>query len=210
MNTEWTPEPGPILDMLDRPAEEVDYEAAALFTRYLIDRVGVASFRAIYQGVRDGTRGEIVAQIEAGTGEAFATLEADFLSGAPRCTFAIDLCDAQGAVTVAAGDSWSTEFTASCLAPEFYGSQSSEAMFTATQMRVELQGTGRYRVHLVDDAEFDPSVELTRCGDCEEQFVRRIWDGVELELEAGLYAVEVTVKPFAHHVEFGLEYLGSG
>ncbi|WP_434418465.1 hypothetical protein [Nannocystis pusilla] len=210
VNTEWMPEPRPILDMLDSPANEVDYEAAALFTRYLIDRIGVAAFRTIYQGVHDGTRSEIVTRIEAATGEAFAALEADFLSGAPRCTFAIDLCDPQGAVTIAVGDSWSTAFEASCLAPEFYGSQSSEAMFTATQLRVELQGTGRYRVHLLADAEFDPSVELMRCGDCEEQFVRRIWDGMELDLGAGLYAVEFTVKPFAHPIEFGLEYVGSG
>lgn len=75
VSSEWTPEPQPVLHMLDDPSEQLDYEAAALFIRYLIDRVGIAPFRTIFQKSRGGTRDEIVALIETVTGEEFAALD---------------------------------------------------------------------------------------------------------------------------------------
>ena len=118
--------------------------------------------------------------------EDLETLEAEYLSGAPRCTFQVDICDEEKAERV--GSSWSLTFAASCDDPDFYGSIGKEDQTIATQRTVLVESAGSY--HLSSSS----PVLLARCGDCDQQFTPTLLLGdTDIELEEGLYTLEFTL-----------------
>jgi len=185
---DWTQtsiEIAPVGDMLDREARSLDYTAAARFVRFLIDTRGLARFQQMFQAASERTQGAVRATFMAIYGEDFDALESEFLSGAPRCTFQVDICD-MGLVE-RVGASWSLTFAASCDDPEFYGSIGSEDEKIATQRTIFVEATGVYRLST------SSPVLLARCGDCEEQIDPTLLNGGDLELEEGFYTLEFTM-----------------
>lgn len=123
-------------------------------------------------------------------GEDFEAIESEYLSGAPRCTFQVDICDAEQAEHV--GPGWSLTFAASCDDPDFYGSISAEDENIATQRTIFVELAGSY--HLSSSS----PVLLARCGDCEEQVIPTLlYGGTDIELEEGLYTLEFTLTKAA-------------
>lgn len=198
--TESRPALLPIGDMLDKAALELSYDAAGRFVRFLIDTRGLARFRTLYRGApgRDaaGTRawfGEVY-------GESFEDIEAEYLSGDPRCFYQLHLCDVAAAERI--DDDWSLTIPASCHDTEFFGAATADGELFATTRTLELVRGGRY--FLSADFAYDPtdpassaaSVDLVRCGTCDEIRTRGVPPGgIEYELPAGIYTLVITM-PF--------------
>jgi hypothetical protein len=86
---------------------------------------------------------------------------------------------------------------ASCMDPDFYGSETTEQTAIATQRTIEIAQSGTYRVifPLQMGTAFDglpefSSVAIVRCGDCDEQFLE-LYTGadVDLHIPAGRYTL---------------------
>lgn len=178
----------PVGDLLDVTAFDLDYTAAARFIRFLIDTRGLEAFKELFQGAGGRSKEEIMDLVGEVYGESFAALEAEFLSGPPRCTFQVDICDLEVAEPV--GAAWSHSFAASCDDPEFYGSVGPDSTQIATQRTLEIEVAGTY--HLVSDAH----LFLARCGGCDVQRVREYRYGVDadIELAAGFYTLELVAE----------------
>jgi hypothetical protein len=175
----------PINDMMDREAREVDYTAAARFTRFLIDSRGLDRFRRLFTRVDGSSLDDVVVAFAEVYGEGFQELEDEYLSGAPRCVYQLDICD--DAAIEAVDEVWMATFAASCDDPDFYGSTSAESAIMASQRTIELEKGGRYRFIA------SSSVILRRCGDCSEQLVHRFSSAdVELDLPSGMYTIEIS------------------
>lgn len=211
LDRSWSaPEPlEPVGDMLGGVPAEVEYTAAAYFTRFLIDTRGLAPFKQLFQGARARSREEIEALMVEIYGESFAALEAEYLSGPPRCQYQLDVCEPGSAESVGAG--FHLTRAASCDDPDFYGSIGNNDLDIATQQTLAVEANGTYRLRVAYDvpplsADYPRSqVLLTRCGECDEQFVQMFHQtDEELELDAGLYALEI-VMPFATVVSIDLE-----
>ena len=179
-------EAAPVSGMLDGESGGLDYVAAARFVRFLIDTRGISRFKQMFQAASDRTQDSIRMTFMDVYGEDFETLEAEYLSGAPRCTFQVDICDEEKAERV--GSSWSLTFAASCDDPDFYGSIGKEDQTIATQRTVLVESAGSY--HLSSSS----PVLLARCGDCDQQFTPTLLLGdTDIELEEGLYTLEFTL-----------------
>ncbi|MCY1057382.1 hypothetical protein [Nannocystis sp. SCPEA4] len=201
----------PVGDMLGSVPAEVEYTAAAYFTRFLIDTRGLAPFKKLFQAARGRSREEIEALMAEIYGESFAALEAEYLSGPARCQYQLDVCEPGSAESVGAG--FHLTRAASCDDPDFYGSIGSDDLDIATQQTLAVAVSGTYRLRVDYDvpllsADYPRSqVRLTRCGECDEQSVQMFHrTDEELELEAGLYALEI-VMPFDTVVSIDLELL---
>lgn len=170
-------------DMLGEEAEHVDYFAAARFVRFLIDTRGIERFKRLFQSTQ--ARTAIRAKFMEVYGEDFAALEAEYLSGAPRCLFQLDICDEQGAERV--GPGWSLALAASCADPDFYGSIGQRDEVIATQRTIFVEVAGPYRVRS------SSRVVLARCGGCDEQAIpTTIYANATVALEVGFYTLEFT------------------
>ncbi|PCC70658.1 hypothetical protein SAMN02745121_05456 [Nannocystis exedens] len=194
------PAPEPVGDMLDRVPAEVDYTAAAYFTRFLIDTRGLARFKRLFQQSLGRSRAEIEALVASIYGESFVALEAEYLSGPARCQYQLDVCELELAAAV--GDRFHVTRAASCDDPDFYGSEGDDDLDIAAQQTIAIESGGTYRLQIAYDVpplstEYPRSqVILTRCGDCDEQSSRTFRQtDEELQLEAGIYALEI-VMPF--------------
>jgi hypothetical protein len=194
----------PVAEMLDKPANELDYDAAALFTRFLIDTRGRERFGRLFRGARGRSRAGIESLAEDIYGETFAALEAEFLDGSPRCLVDLDLCDARAAVRV--GERYEEVIPVSCQDPEVYGSEGEgfegEERRLGFQRTLEIVERGTYRVDVsketipyVTQPVSDDLHRLVRCGGCDEQREYRYIADAEVTLEAGLYTFELD-SPF--------------
>lgn len=101
----------PVGDLLDRDPGSLDYTAAARFVRFLIDTRGLARFKQMFHAASEHTQDAVRATFVTVYGEDFDGLEVEFLSGAPCCTFQVDICDTGHVERV--GGSWSLTFAAS-------------------------------------------------------------------------------------------------
>ena len=209
-----TPEPVPVGEMFDQPPLGVDYTAAAYFVRFLIDTRGLERFKRLFQGARDRSGDEIRGLMATIYGESFEALQAEFLSGEPRCQYQLDTCDPQTAGRV--GDLWYATVPASCDDPSFYGSVGDDDMMVATQYTLEVEVRGTYRLRTSYDWPplgadlFRSEIVLERCGACDVQFVESFrGPGTDrtIELEAGIYSVEI-VMPFETIVTVRLDREG--
>lgn len=177
---------GPVAvhDMLDDTADDLDYPAAGLFVQFLIDTRGLDRFKQVYIGAQTASIEAVQGVIEEVYGESFADIEAEYLSGAPRCLFQLDVCDLDVAEKV--GSAWARSFTVSCDDPDVYGSVGADDTNMAVRRTIEIESAGTYRLttgaHLF----------LSRCGDCDVQFRRefRYSTDIDIELDAGFYALE--------------------
>lgn len=179
-------EVAPVGDVLDIEAKDLDYTVAARFVRFLIDTRGLARFKQLFQAASIRTQDAIRANFVDVYGEDFEALEAEYLSGAPRCTFQVDICDEARAERVRSG--WSLSFAASCDDPDFYGSIGDADEAIATQRTIFVESAGSY--HLSTSS----PVLLARCGGCEEQGLPNlVYREADLELAVGLYTLEFTL-----------------
>ena len=207
------PRPGqPVGDMLDRPAVDVDYAEAAHFVRFLIDTRGIERFIRLYRAVKEGdSRSRVVARFADVYGEDFSKIEKEYVAGAPRCGYQLDVCDALEVEP--AGSEWSVALAASCLDPEFFGADGGAF---GTEMSIRFEFSGRYRFRMTPLSISDPSgrpvmsvVRMIRCGDCTQQFTFDFFsDEVEFELQAGLYTF-VFLPAGDSVMRFEVEYVGS-
>jgi len=178
--------PIPVGDQLTLTTGTLDYRAAALFTRFLIDTRGLDAFRRMYQGAQSWSEDDIRALFLDVYGESFADLEAEYLASPPGCTYAIDLCDADRAESVA--DVWSHRFVVSCDDPSYVGASDPSQTFMTqmwTFIPLQLERAGRYRLRSTN------RVELWGCGACVNppSGPPAIGTDIELDLDAGLYTV---------------------
>ncbi|WP_143140238.1 hypothetical protein [Nannocystis exedens] len=198
-STAWPVLPEPTLaigDMLDATGLALDYQAAARFVRFLIDTRGLAAFEQFFRSTQERSQTAIRASIEAVYGEDFDSLESEFLAG-PACQYQLDLCDERGADRL--DEAWLEVFAASCLDPDFYGSDGADRPLFATRRTLRLDEGGSYRLRLEGELVVSPGgiprlpqVALVRCGGCDQQFTRVFQPGEhELQLDAGLYALEL-------------------
>ncbi|MCY0992919.1 hypothetical protein OV203_37610 [Nannocystis sp. ILAH1] len=192
------PEPTvPVAGMLDGGPAEVDYTAAARFVRFLVDTRGLSKFEQLFRAGEVRSMDEILGHIHSIYGETFASLEAEYLSGSPRCQYQLDICDPMAAETVEG--SWSVSLAASCRDPDFYGSDAGDAALFAAQRTVEIVDGGVYRLRIELELVLSPGGQptvsqmiLTRCGGCDVQFVKFFRGAdVEVVLEPGLYTFEL-------------------
>jgi hypothetical protein len=163
----------------------------------LIDTRGLTKFEQLFRAAKVRSMDEILGHVRSIYGETFASLEAEYLSGSPRCQYQLDVCDPMAAETVEG--SWSVSLAASCRDPDFYGSEPSGAARFATQHTVEIADGGVYRLRIELELVLSPGgqpalsqVIFTRCGGCDVQFVR-FYGGADVEvvLEPGLYTFEL-------------------
>lgn len=175
----------PVRDMLDDKSVDLDYWAAGRFTQFLIASRGIDRFKQVYVRAQTASIAAVQAVIEDVYGESLAAIEAEYLNGAPRCLFQLDVCDLGREEKV--GSAWTSTFAASCDDPDFYGSIGDDDTQMATQRTLEVEAAGRYRLAS------EGHMFLTRCGDCDVQFRREFLSSadVELELDMGTYALEV-------------------
>lgn len=176
----------PVGDLLDAKALELDYHAAARFTRFLIDTYGAPRFKRLYQEAQERSQEAIRAKVLEVYGRTFEALEAEFLSG-PRCLYQFDTCDPEAAMIVF--DAWSTSLVLSCEDPSFIGfvgtMPEGSAYPMTTSLTLAVQSPGRYILSS------DTWLSFVRCGTCAEQSAQMLWgDQFELDLDAGLYSVE--------------------
>ena len=141
-------------------------------------------FRRLFQGAQTHSRDAIEALMLDIYDESFAALKAEYLSGAPRCGFQLDICDRGAAEPI--GPKWSLSVAASCDDPDFYGSVNAEGARIGTQRTVEIEAAGTYRLST------NSHIFLARCGDCGLQEVLEFEYGVNtsLALGSGLYTIE--------------------
>lgn len=199
-------------DMLDKPAEALDYDEAGRFVRFLVDTRGILRFCELVRGAAGKDAAGLRAWIGDVYAEDFAGIEAEFLSGDPRCHDQLYLCDAADAEQIV--DAWSMDLFASCDSPEFYGVSSAQAGLFATRRSLEITQGGRYRVTRTLDVDpTDPRanaarVTWVRCGTCDQVDVEdRLPGESELQLTPGVYALEV-IMPLEGAVTVELVRLG--
>lgn len=199
----------PVGEMLSDDSLAVSDDASAYFTRSLIDTRGLPLFKQVYQGAGGLSGHQVRALLESVYDRSFAPLEAEYSSGEPRCRYQLDLCDAETAELV--GSRWNMTTTASCGESDVYGSAGADELTTATQRTLEVELSGTYRLHTFYDpppleTEYLRSeIVLIRCGACSIQSVATYKQtDHELELEAGLYTLEV-IMPYATEVTVDLE-----
>jgi hypothetical protein len=177
---------GPIAvrDMLDDSSMDLDYQAAGLFVQFLIDTRGLNRFKQVYIGAQTASIEAIQGVIEGVYGESFADIETEYLSGAPRCLFQLDVCDLDVAEKV--GSAWASTFAVSCDDPDVYGSVGPDDTVMAARRMIEIESAGTYRLTT------GAHLYLSRCGDCDVQFRRefRYSTDIDIELDAGFYALE--------------------
>lgn len=199
-------------DMLDKPPLELSYDEAARFVRFLLDTRGLSRFRELSRGAPGRDAAGLRAWIGEVYGEAFEDIEAEYLSGAPRCYYQLHLCDPVEAERVE--DDWYATLPASCSDAEFYGAADADGELFATRRTLELVRGGRYQVS--SRFAFEPlgagsiaaSVTVVRCGDCDQISVDEVnLSSVERELSAGIYALEI-VMPFDTVVSVSLVRVG--
>ncbi len=201
----------PVGDMLGQEADQIDYTAAAYFVRFLIDTRGLDRFERIFRAAGGPRENDIKALFGDIYGESFESMQAEYLSGAPRCQFMLDMCNPGSEITV------DSRFTAvlpiSCQNPDFYGSSAPDFSI-GTQITLSIAVGGTYRLRVTYEA-YSISGEVSKgqlwlvhCGDCEEQSVRRVNAFVDndIELDAGLYALEIAT-PFEAIATIDLERL---
>ncbi len=204
----------PVGPMLDQPPLGVDYGAASRFIRFLIDTRGLDNFKRLFQGVKIASMDEIRAKFAEIYGESFDAIEVEYLSKSERCRYQFDSCDPLEVEQVATY--WSLSLAASCLDGDFYGGADGEGGQMAAQRTLEVEFTGPYRLRtsrtsFVDsDGHPKPSrVILTRCGDCDDQYVRELYDEEELQLTAGgIYTISF-VPAGESVISLDIEYLGA-
>lgn len=191
----------PVGDMLDGDIGDIDYRATARFSRFLIDDYGIARYKQMYQATQRRSVDEILANFLEVYGKDFSTLESEYLSGTPRCTYQFDVCDLSTAVLV--GAVWSSSFVASCEDPDFYGAAgsaldgSASAMSTSVMLDVRQAGTYYLRS--------EAPVVFGRCGPCEVQSAQSFWSGeTEVTLDIGIYTVQLSLDGGSQAV-FSLE-----
>ena len=175
----------PVRDMLDDKSVDLDYWAAGRFTQFLIASRGLDRFKQAYVRAQTASIESVQEIVEDVYGESLAAIEAEYLNGAPRCLFQLDVCDLGRSEKV--GSAWTSTFAASCDDPDFYGSVGEDDTQMATQRTLEVEVAGMYRLTS------EGHMFLSRCGDCEVQF-RREFRGstdVGLELDIGIYTLEV-------------------
>jgi len=192
--------PVAVRDMLDDKATDLDYPAAGLFTRFLIDSRGLERFKQVYVGSQTRSLTAIESVLEDVYGESLSQIEADFLSGAQRCLFQLDVCDLERAEEI--GSNWESRFAASCDDPDLYGSKGPEDTQMARQQTVAVAVAGTYRLTT------DTHLYLSRCGGCDVQFRREFLTAtdVELMLEPGFYTFEfVADQESVVHAELALD-----
>jgi hypothetical protein len=149
------------------------------------------------QETQTRTQEEIRARFITVYGKSFDEIEAEYLSGDPRCFFQFDTCDPSAAVQVS--EAWSSTFAVSCEDPGFLGAigdetEDSESVMTMT-FTLEIAHSGPYSV------QGSGPVKLVRCGPCDEQFEQMVWgSGATLDLEQGFYSVSVTARADASSV----------
>lgn len=184
----------PIGSMLDASAIDLDYAAAAGFVRFLIDTRGLDRFKRVYQAGTTRTQASVRANFADVYGENFEALESEYLAGPLPCRYQLDLCDPAAAEPV--GTQWSVTLAASCADPDFYGGAGPNGAFMATQRTIMLEAAGDYRVRTAveiltapEGPTIPPSVQLVRCGSCDEQFERTLYDDTKLPLAAGMYTL---------------------
>lgn len=196
------PAPEAVGAMLGSPSLEIDYTAAAYFTRFLIDTRGLARFKQLFLGARGLTGAEIQDLMALVYGESFEAIETEYLSGEPRCQYQLDLCDPMIAESVTYA--WYASVPASCSDPYFYGSRGTEDLTIGSQQTIRIEESGTFRLMsyfdwppLSPELLSDARILLHRCGDCDQQFVEPFFDNYmqDLELEAGLYTFEI-LMPF--------------
>lgn len=177
---------GPVAvhDMLGDSSLVLDYWAAGRFVQFLIDTRGLDRFKQVYIGAQTPSIDAIVGVIEEVYGESFADIEAEYLSGAPRCLFQLDVCDLDVAEKV--GSTWARSFTVSCDDPDVYGSVGPDDTVMAARRTIEIESAGTYRLTT------EAHLYLSRCGGCDVQFRRefRYSTDLDIELDAGVYALE--------------------
>lgn len=184
----------PVRDMFGLQARDVDYVLAARFVRFLIDTRGVPRFRRLYSAAYEASREEIILAVETIYLETLDEIEGEFLSR-DRCQYQFSTCDIDNAATVF--DKWSMEAAASCLHPDFFGSQADEMLTVATQRTIKIQTTGTYRIVFPNYTNvFDRwSSRLTfvRCGNCEEQFISSTGAiSTDIYLSEGFYSLQIS------------------
>lgn len=185
----------PIGPMLDAAALDLDYAAAAGFVRFLIDTRGLDRFKRVYQAATARTQASIRASFADVYGETFEALESEYLAGPLPCRYQLDLCD-PAAAAEPVGAQWSVTLAASCADPDFYGGAGPNGAFMATQRTIILEAAGDYRVRTAveiltatDGPTLPPSIQLVRCGSCDEQFERTLYDDTTLPLAEGVYTL---------------------
>ncbi|PCC73681.1 hypothetical protein SAMN02745121_06799 [Nannocystis exedens] len=201
-----TPSLAPVGGMLAGEPFDIDYSEAARFVRFLIDTRGQERFRRLFQAAKIRSQEAVRRAIEDVYGESFDSLEAEYLSGAPRCQYQIHLCDELRAEPV--GVAWSATQPVSCLDGDVYGSDDGERPFLATQRTVEVEHAGVYRLSAAAGFGSVSQIVLTRCGGCDEQFSRSYhFANLELVLEPGLYTLEFSASD-EEVMTVDLEYVG--
>lgn len=183
-----------VKDMLDGSADEVDYVAAARFTRFLIDTRGLDRFKRLFQDKTEASQEAVLGRFATVYGEDFERIEAEYLSAGIPCEYQIDLCNPTEAQQV--DSSWSASLAASCDDPDFYGTAGENYVLMATQRTIEILVAGKYELRaptqVVISSEGAPlrsRIAMTRCGACEAHLVY-LPDNAVLDLDAGLYAFE--------------------
>ena len=176
--------PVAVRDMLGDNSLVLDYWAAGRFVQFLIDTRGLNRFKQVYIGAQTPSIEAVVGVIEEVYGESFADIEAEYLSGAPRCLFQLDVCDVDVAEKVGAG--WASTFAVSCDDPDVYGSVGADDTVMAARRTIEIESAGTYRLTT------EAHLYLSRCGGCDVQFRRefRYSTDLDIELDAGVYALE--------------------
>jgi hypothetical protein len=173
----------PIGDMLDQDAIDVDYTAAARFIRYLVHTRGIEPFHELFMSIEERTQSSIRARFAEVYGEDFADVEAEYLERARPCTFQLDICDAKAAEPV--DDRWEAFVPVACEDPDVFGSAGPDGPIIEAQRTLDVRTAGTYRLRSSSD------VVISRCGDCDTQWIRRLYAADDLlDLEVGLYTLE--------------------
>lgn len=184
-------------DLLGTPAIDLDYISAARFTHFLIDANGIADFERVYRASKGRSGHEIRHILEEVYGSPYDSIEQEYLEDDSKCTYQIYSCDESSAEAVQ--QHWFPRFAVTCQDPDYYGAvsngDSQDSQF-ARQWTVRLDRAGPYRIRSL------LPVLLSRCGECEEQFTKRLPLGadVTIELEPGLYSLEAEFLGVSHGV----------
>lgn len=175
-----------VLGMVDAAAEDVDYMVAARFSRFLIDAHGLARYRQMFQGSPQGSsRGEIVQLFGEVYGKSLTELEAEF-SEQSRCAYQMDVC---AAPIEAVSLSWAASVAVSCEDPFMYGASWGSM---GRQWTLSISHGGRYRLQA------SVPVVIERCGACQAQATQGFSTDVEVDLQPGVYNLEVSFNGGAH------------
>jgi len=189
----------PILEMLDRDWQDLDYLGAARFTRFLVANFGVEAFRRLFQQAKGATLDELRLLFPKIYTYSIEDLEAAYLDDVRRCTMQLEICDADAAETVGSG--WSARYSPRCEDALQYGAVSPDGGSRFSQQwTLEIARAGDYRLRSFAGLVF------TRCGACEDQVVDHLSLGTDvvLSLSPGYYTIEILFGSVSD-AEFSLE-----